>query len=90
MWSSRVTRSWASPDWSQAGHGDALVDLAVLTFGHEGRVGDVVAGYGADVDLAVIREWWSLRSLPVMRWLAEHGFDPMVPGRVVDVVRSRM
>ena len=44
-------------------------------------MGDVVAGYGADVDLAVIREWWSLRSLPVMRWLAEHGFDPMVPGR---------
>jgi hypothetical protein len=40
------------------------------------RVGDVVAGYGADVDLDVIRAWWSLRSLRAIRRLSEHGFDP--------------
>ena len=33
-------------DWSEAGHGDALYDLATLTLGHEEHLGDVVAGYG--------------------------------------------
>ena len=50
-------------DWSEAGQGDALYDLASLTLGHEEHLGDVVAGYGTDVDLDVIRAWWSLRSL---------------------------
>ena len=50
-------------DWSEAGQGDALYDLATLTLGHEEHLGDVVAGYGTDVDLDVIRAWWSLRSL---------------------------
>ena len=50
-------------DWSEAGQGDALYDLAILTLGHEEHLGDVVAGYGTDVDLDVIRAWWSLRSL---------------------------
>jgi hypothetical protein len=77
-------------DWSEAGQGDALFDLAILTLGHEERLGDVVAGYGTDVDLDVIRAWWSLRSLLVIRWLAEHGFDPTAPGCEVDVLRSRM
>ncbi|WP_381797136.1 phosphotransferase family protein [Streptomyces niveus] len=77
-------------DWSEAGRGDALFDLAILTLGHEEHLGDVVAGYGADVDLDVIRAWWSLRSLLVVRWLAEHGFDPFAPGCEVDVLRSRM
>ncbi|TXK40073.1 phosphotransferase [Nonomuraea sp. C10] len=63
-------------DWSEAGPGDALFDLATLTLGHEERLGDVVAGYGTDVDLDVIRGWWSLRSLRAVRWLIEHGFDP--------------
>ncbi|WP_091080713.1 phosphotransferase [Nonomuraea wenchangensis] len=63
-------------DWSEAGRGDALFDLATLTLGHPERLGDVVAGYGADVDLDVIRAWWSLRSLRAIRWLTEHGFDP--------------
>ncbi|HEX5556200.1 MAG TPA: hypothetical protein VFX13_01130 [Gaiellales bacterium] len=49
------------------------VDLATLTLGHEERLGDVVAGYGTDVDLDVIRGWWSVRSLRVARWLIEHG-----------------
>ncbi|WP_433132167.1 phosphotransferase family protein [Micromonospora sp. CA-240977] len=77
-------------DWSEAGRGDALFDLATLTLGHEERLGDVVAGYGADVDLDLIRAWWSLRSLLAIRWLVEHGFDPSSPGCEVDVLRARM
>ncbi|MDQ0776093.1 aminoglycoside phosphotransferase (APT) family kinase protein [Streptomyces aurantiacus] len=77
-------------DWSEAGRGDALYDLATLTLGHEEHLGDVIAGYGADVDLDVIRAWWSLRSLLGVRWLIEHGFDPSAPGCEVDVLRSRM
>ena len=79
-------------DWTEAGQGDALFDLAILTLGHEEHLGDVVAGYGTDVDLDldVIRAWWSLRSLRAIRWLVEHGFDPSLPGCEVDVLRSRM
>jgi Ser/Thr protein kinase RdoA (MazF antagonist) len=77
-------------DWSDAGQGDPLYDLASLTLGHEGHLGDVVAGYGTDVDLDVIRAWWSLRSLLAVRWLVEHGFDPFSPGCEVDVLRSQM
>jgi aminoglycoside phosphotransferase (APT) family kinase protein len=77
-------------DWSEAGQGDALFDLAILTLGHEEHLGDVVAGYGTGVDLDVIRAWWSLRSLLGVRWLIEHGFDPFSPGCEVDVLRARM
>ncbi|MEU9954908.1 phosphotransferase [Streptomyces sp. NPDC050982] len=77
-------------DWSEAGQGDALYDLATFTLGHEEHLDDVVAGYGTDVDLDVIRAWWSLRSLLVVRWLVEHGFDPFAPGCEVDVLRSRL
>ncbi|MER6523661.1 aminoglycoside phosphotransferase family protein [Streptomyces sp. NPDC001508] len=77
-------------DWSEAGRGDALFDLATLTLGHEEHLGDVLAGYGTDVDLDVIRAWWSLRSLLAVRWLVEHGFDPTAPGCEVDVLRSRL
>jgi aminoglycoside phosphotransferase (APT) family kinase protein len=77
-------------DWSEAAQGDALFDLATLTLGHEEHLADVVAGYGADVDLDVIRAWWSLRSLGAARWLIEHGFDPDTPGCEFDVLRSRM
>jgi aminoglycoside phosphotransferase (APT) family kinase protein len=77
-------------DWSEAGPGDALYDLATLTLGHEEHLGDVVAGYGTDVDLDVIRAWWSWRSLVAARWLIGHGFDPSSPGAEFDVLRSRM
>src|SRR4051812_7213474 len=77
-------------DWSEAGRGDALYDLASLTLGHEEHLDDVIAGYGTDVDLDVIRGWWSLRSLRAARWLVEHGFDPAAPGCEFDVLRSRM
>ncbi|MGI5453767.1 phosphotransferase family protein [Streptomyces sp. CA-249302] len=77
-------------DWSEAGRGDALYDLATFTLGHEEHLDDVIAGYGADIDLDVIRAWWSLRSLLIVRWLVEHGFDAFAPGCEVDVLRSRM
>lgn len=63
-------------DWSETSQGDALFDLAALTFGHEEHLADVVTGYGTPVDLDVIRAWWSYRGLKVIRWLLEHGFDP--------------
>ncbi|GGQ91579.1 phosphotransferase family protein [Kitasatospora griseola] len=77
-------------DWSEAGQGDALYDLATFTLGHQEHLDDVLTGYGTDVDLDVIHGWWSLRSLLAVRWLVEHGFDPFAPGCEVDVLRSRM
>jgi aminoglycoside phosphotransferase (APT) family kinase protein len=77
-------------DWSEAGQGDPLYDLATFTLGHEERLDDMIAGYGTDVDVEVIHAWWSLRSLLIVRWLIEHGFDPSAPGCEVDVLRSRM
>ncbi|HEY7044117.1 MAG TPA: phosphotransferase [Nocardioidaceae bacterium] len=77
-------------DWSEAGQGDALYDLASLTLGHRDHLGDVVTGYGTDVDVDVIRAWWSLRSLTAVRWLVEHGFDPSASGCEVDVLRSAL
>jgi aminoglycoside phosphotransferase (APT) family kinase protein len=76
-------------DWSEAAQGDAMYDLASLTLGHEERLGDVIAGYGAGVDRDVIRGWWSLRSLGAVRWLIEHGFDPASPGAEFAVLRSQ-
>jgi aminoglycoside phosphotransferase len=77
-------------DWSEAGQGDAMYDLASLTLGHPGHLSDVIDGYGADVDLDVIRAWWSLRSLTAIRWLVEHGFDPSSPGCEIDVLRAQL
>jgi hypothetical protein len=59
------------------------------------RVGDVFLKSDADqtrtdVDLDVMRGWWSLRCLLSIHWLVEHGFDPFLPGCEVDVLRSRM
>ena len=59
------------------------------------RVGDVFLKIDADqrrtdVDLDVIRAWWSLRSLRAVRWLVEHGFDPAAPGCEIDVLRSQL
>ncbi|MEU1273434.1 phosphotransferase [Streptomyces sp. NPDC005799] len=77
-------------DWSEAGRGDAVYDLATFTLGHEEHLEDLMAGYAADVDLDVIHAWWSLRSLLAIRWLLEHGFDAFAPGCEVDVLRSHM
>lgn len=76
-------------DWSEAGPGDPLADLATLTLGHEEHLDDVLAGYGRAVDLEGVHGWWSLRSLLAIRWLLEHGFDPFLPGCEVDVLRAR-
>jgi aminoglycoside phosphotransferase (APT) family kinase protein len=76
-------------DWSEACQGDALFDLATLTLAHEEHLDDVVAGYGTDVDRAVIRAWWSLRCLLNVRWLVEHGFGPLEEMPEVAVLRSR-
>jgi len=75
-------------DWSEASRGDALFDLATLTVGHPEHLGDVVAGYGTDVDTDLIRAWWSVRCLSNVRWLAEHGFGPPEEMPEVHVLRS--
>lgn len=77
-------------DWSDAAQGDALFDLAILTLGNEEHLGDVVAGYGTDGDLDVIRGWWSLRCLLAVRWLIEHGFDPFSPGCEIAILRAQL
>jgi aminoglycoside phosphotransferase (APT) family kinase protein len=77
-------------DWSEASPGDALFDLATLTLGHAEHLGDVVAGYGRDVDRDLIRAWWSLRCLLGVRWLFEHGFGPPEEMPEVAVLRSRL
>ena len=77
-------------DWSEAGPGDPMSDLAVLTLGHEECLDDLLAGYGPGADREVVRAWWSLRSLTASRWLIEHGFDPDAPGCELDVLRARM
>jgi hypothetical protein len=76
-------------DWSEASQGDALFDLATLTLGHEEHLGDVVAGYGTDVDRDLIRAWWSLRCLTNVRWLAEHGYGSPEEFPEVALLRSR-
>jgi aminoglycoside phosphotransferase (APT) family kinase protein len=76
-------------DWTEAGPGDPMYDLAILTLGHREHLSDLLAGYGHEVDLDVIRSWWSLRCLTAVRWLVEHGFDPFLPGCEVDVLRSQ-
>jgi len=75
-------------DWSEASQGDALFDVAILTLGHQEHLGDVVAGYGTDVDRDLIRAWWSLRCLTNVRWLAEHGYGSPEEFPEVAVLRS--
>ncbi|MFF9158880.1 phosphotransferase family protein [Streptomyces longwoodensis] len=76
-------------DWSEAGQGDALYDLATFVLGHEEHLDDVLAGYGTDVDRDVMDGWSSLRSLLAVRPLIEQGFDPFAPGCEVDALRAR-
>ena len=76
-------------DWSEASQGDGLYDLATLTLAHEEHLDDVIAGYGADVELDVIRAWWSFRSLIAIRWLAENGYGLPETFPEVAVLRSQ-
>ena len=75
-------------DWSEAGQGDALYDLASLTLGHEEHLGDVVAGYGTDVD--VIGAWWACEASGRSAGWSSTASTPFSPGCEVDVLRSRM
>ena len=75
-------------DWSEASRGDGLYDLATLTLAHEEHLDDVVAGYGAEVDLDLVRAWWSFRSLTAIRWLAENGYGAPETFPEVAVLRS--
>jgi len=50
---------------------------------------DPVAGYGVDVDVDVIRAWWSWRSLIAIRWLAENGYGSPETFPEVAVLRSQ-
>ncbi|MGC4111291.1 MAG: phosphotransferase [Nocardioides sp.] len=61
-------------DWSEGGVGDAMYDLAALTLAHPEHLDDVVAGYGGDIEVDVVRAYWALRSLMEIRWLVEHGY----------------
>jgi len=64
-------------DWSEAGPGDAMFDLASLTLGQDANVADVIAGYGPGVDRRAIASWQSWRCLKAIRWLSENGYgDP--------------
>ena len=75
-------------DWSEGGHGDAMYDLATLTLAHEEHLDDVVAGYGGDIELEVVRAYWSLRSLMEIRWLVEHGYGAPATYPQVAVLNS--
>ena len=75
-------------DWSEGGQGDAMYDLATLTLAQEEHLDDVVAGYGGDIEIDVIRAYWSLRSLMVIRWLAEHGYGAPATFPEVAVLNS--
>lgn len=76
-------------DWSEASRGDAMYDLATLTLAHEEHLGDVIAGYGRDIDRNLIRAWWSFRSLVVIRWLVEAGYGSPDEYPEIAVLKSR-
>lgn len=75
-------------DWSEAGRGDALADLARLTLANADHLDDVVTGYGVDVDRELVRAWWSYRCLVAVRWLVENGYGPPEDLPEVAVLRS--
>ena len=65
-----------------------MYDLATLTLAHEEHLDDVVAGYGGNVEIDVIRAYWSLRSLMEIRWLVEHGYGAPATFPEVAVLNS--
>jgi len=77
-------------DWSEGGRGDALFDLATLTLGHPEHLDDVITGYGTDVEVDLIRAWWSMRCLTNIRWLVEHGYGPPDEYPEVAVLQSTL
>jgi aminoglycoside phosphotransferase (APT) family kinase protein len=75
-------------DWSEAAPGDAAFDLASLTLAHPDRLGDLLAGYGDEVDRDRIGAWWSYRCLTAVRWLTENGYGPPDEYPEVAMLRS--
>lgn len=73
-------------DWEDAEVGDPHYDIAVLTVGHDEHLDDVLTGYGADLDVDVIRAWHAYRRLVSVRWMIEHGYD--ATGDIASVVRT--
>jgi len=68
-------------DLGDAGLGDPVYDLVVLTLTQPHHLPAVLDGYGADVDLrahvaAAARGYRALRLGGEMVWLIDHGFDP--------------
>jgi hypothetical protein len=47
-----------------------------------------MAGYGGHIEIDVIRAYWSLRSLMVVRWLVEHGYGAPATFPQVAVLNS--
>ena len=76
-------------DWSEACQGDPLYDLATLTLAHQEHLGDVIDGYGTEVDRDLIRAWRSWRCLVVVRWLAENGSGSPDEYPEIAVLRSQ-
>ncbi len=77
-------------DWSEAGPGDPLFDLASFTLGHDEHLDDVLTGYGAEIDRDLIRSWQSLRCLTAVRWLIENGYGDVDDLPEAAVLRSRV
>lgn len=75
-------------DWSEAAPGDAAFDLASLTLAHPDRLGDLLAGYGDDIDRDRVVAWWSYRCLTAVRWLIENGYGPPESYPEVAMLRS--
>jgi len=76
-------------DWSEAGQGDPLFDIASFTLGHDEHLDDVLDGYGTGVDRDLIRSWQSLRCLTATRWLIQNGYGGADDLPEVAVLRSR-
>ena len=76
-------------DWSEACQGDPLFDLASLTLGHDEHLGELLDGYGGDVDRNLIRAWRSMRCLTAIRWLFENGYGAPDELPEADVLRSQ-
>ena len=76
-------------DWSEASQGDPLFDVASLTLAHEEHLADFVVGYGTDVDVDLIRAWWSFRCLVVVPWLVDNGYSDPEAYPEVAVLRAQ-
>ncbi|GLZ01782.1 hypothetical protein Acsp02_90330 [Actinoplanes sp. NBRC 103695] len=73
-------------DWPEVSWGDPISIWRPWPSGQEEHLVDVIAVYGAGVDLDVICAWWSVRSLLFSRGLIEHRIDPAMSGCEFDVL----